>query len=65
MFIQFVTQFGSENTAEGQFNDSNGLVLCQSELLLGYAYDLKSRIGMSRFNFGKESAGYLNISYHL
>ena len=58
--IQFVTQFGSKDTAEGQFNDSSGLVLSQSELSLGY--DLKSRIEMSTFD--KEPAGYLNISYH-
>ena len=30
---QFVSQFGSEGTAEGQFNNPYGLVLSQSELL--------------------------------
>ena len=35
---QFVSQFGSQDTAEGQFNEPFGLVLSQSELLFVYDF---------------------------
>ena len=68
---QFVSQFGSKGTAEGQFNGPSGLVLSQSELLFVCDSD-NHRIQVFRnkqfsYTFGQygKEPGYFNNPYDL
>ena len=63
---QFVSQFGSEGTPEGQCNNPSGLVLSQSELLfVGNCEDHKIKVFRNEqfsYTFGQygEDPGYFN-----